>query len=95
MALKKKSLFSQIIILIIISIICIMLTLAIAFLVGSAKTDIIDFSSLNISNMIPVLIVGGFITCVIIGIIVLFLAKTVFFKVKDYFHEKNNGGNEK
>ncbi len=92
---KNKSVFSQIIILIIISLVCIILTLAIAFLVGSAKTDIIDFSNLNLSNMIPVLIIGGFISCVIVGIIVLFLAKTVFFKVKDYFHEKNNGGNEK
>lgn len=91
---KKQSLFSQIIILIIISLVCIILTVTVAFLFGAAKTEIFDFSNLNVSNMIPVLIIGGFITCVIVGIIILFLGKTAFLKAKDYY-EKNNGGNEK
>lgn len=93
---KNKSIFSQIIILIIVAVLCILLTATMALLAGSANVDIFDFSNLNISNMIPVMIVGGFISCVVIGIIVLIVSKNVFFKAKDeiknYFSEKDDGG---
>ena len=46
--------------------------------------------------MIPVFLVGGIVSCFVIGMAVLFLGRTVFFKVKDYFSEtdqkeKENG----
>ncbi len=87
---KKKSIFSGILLLILITLICIALTVTIALLAGATNVNLFDFSNLNFSNMIPVLIVGGIITCFIVGISVLFLCRTVFFKVKNYFFEKDN-----
>lgn len=83
--------------LIILSLVCVILTVGIALFVGSCNTTLFDFQSLNFANMIPVLILGGFISCVVVGITVLFVARSVFLKVKDYFSEtnENNGGNKK
>lgn len=80
---------------IIVALICLTLTIVIALLFGSSSTDIFDFSDLNISNMLPVILIGGFISCVLVGILVIFLAKDVFVKIKDEFFKKENGGNEK
>lgn len=67
-----------------------------AFLLGSINTDVFDFSNLNFSNMLPIILVGGFISCVVVGILIIFLAKDIFVNVKDYFFEsKNDGGKEK
>ena len=94
---KNKSFFSQIMLLIILSLVCVILTVGIALFVGSCNTTLFDFQNLNFANMIPVLILGGFISCVVVGITVLFVARSVFLKVKDYFSEtnENNGGNKK
>ena len=96
---KNKSLFIQIVSLIILAVICLLITVAVAFLLGSLNTDIFDFENLNFSNMIPVLIIGGFISCVLVGICFLFVARTAFFKVKDYLEEnetkKEKGETEK
>ncbi len=83
--------------LIILSLVCVILTVGIALFVGSCNTTLFDFQNLNFANMIPVLILGGFISCVVVGITVLFVARSVFLKVKDYFSEtnENNGGNKK
>lgn len=93
---NKKSVFSQIIILIAVALLCIVLTVTIALLVGSANTDFFDFSNLNFSNMIPVILLGGFISCVVVGIIVLFILKNIFLKakgeIKNYFSKNNDGG---
>lgn len=91
---KNKSLFSQIMLLIIMSVICVVLTVGIALFVGSCNTTLFDFKNLNFANMIPVLILGGFISCVIVGITVLFVARSVFLKVKDYLSD-NDGGDKK
>ncbi len=91
---KNKSFFSQIMLLVILSLICVILTVGIALLVGSYNSTIFDFSNLNFSNMIPVLIFGGFVSCVVVGITVLFVARSVFLKVKDYLTD-NNGGDKK
>ena len=95
--LKNKSFFSQIILLVMLSIICVIFTVGIALFAGSFNTTLFDFQNLNFANMIPVLILGGFISCVVVGITVLFVTRAVFLKVKDYFVEtkENNGGNEK
>ena len=87
---KKKSVFSGILLLILIVLICLVMTVAIALLAGATKVDLFDFHNLNFSNMIPVLIVGSILSCFIIGIAFLFLGRTIFFKVKDYFFETDN-----
>lgn len=94
---KNKSLFIQIVSLIIIAILCLVATVSIALLAGSLNTDLFDFKNLNFSNMIPVLIIGGFICCCIVGICFLFVARSAFFKAKDYFEKnnKNEKGDEK
>ena len=94
MNLKNKSFFSQIMMLIILSVICVILTVGIALFVGSFNTILFDFKNLNFANMIPVLILGGFISCVVVGITVLFVARSIFLKVKDYLSD-NNGGDIK
>lgn len=91
---NKKSIFSKIMIIIIVSLICLALTFVLTLLFGSTNREFFDFSQLNISNMLPIIIIGCFLTCVVVGILVLFLAKDVFIKIKNYFFEKN-GGNEK
>ena len=40
-------------------------------------------------------LIGGFITCVAVGIVVLFASRNVFLKVRDYFlKDKEDGGNK-
>ncbi len=94
---KNKSLFTQVISVIVLAVICLLLTVGIAFLAGSLNTEMFDFKNLNFSNMIPVLLIGGFISCVIVGICILFVGRTAFVKVKDYLKENNkeNGGTKK
>ena len=92
---RNKSIFSKIMILIIIALICLVITVATALLLGSSNNEFFDFSNLNISNMIPVFIIGGFISCVVVGILVIILAKDIFIKIKDDFFKKENGGNKK
>lgn len=93
---SKKPIFAKIIIILAVALICLVLTLSLAFLFGSINTEVFDFSNLNLSNMLPVITIGGFISCVIVGFLIIFLAKDVFVKVKDYFFEtKNDGGKEK
>ncbi len=87
---KKKSVFNRILLLILIVLICLVTTIAVSLLAGAVKVDLFDFRNLNFSNMIPVLIVGGILSCFVIGISLLFLGRTIFFKVKDYFFDTNN-----
>lgn len=92
---SKKPIFTKIMIIIAVALVCLLITLTIAFLLGSINTNIFDFSNLNFSNMIPVIVIGGFISCLVIGILIIILAKDVFIKVKDYlFETKNDGGNK-
>ena len=86
---KNKSLFVQVISLIILAIGCLLSTVAVALFAGTLNTELLDLKNLNFSNMIPVLVIGGFISCVIVGICVLFIARTAFFKAKEYFDEGN------
>ena len=90
---KDKSLFVRFISLIILAVICLLLTVAIALLAGSVNVELFDFENLNFSNMLPVLLIGGFISCVIVGICFLFIARTAFFKAKDYL--ENNESKDK
>ena len=94
---KNKSLFTQTILVILLAVICLFSTVGIAFLAGSLNAEIFDFKNLNFSNMIPVLLIGGFISCFIVGICILFVGRSAFIKVKDYFNENNkeNGGTKK
>ena len=89
---KNKSLFAQSISLIILAVVCLLLTVVIAFLAGSLNVELFDFQNLKISNMIPVFIVGGFISCVLVGICFLFVTRTAFLKAKKYFEESEKKG---
>ena len=91
---KNKSFFTQVIILIIVSLVCLVLTVGVALFVGSFNTDFFDFRHLNFANMIPVLILGGFISCVVVGITGLFVARSVFLKIKKFLSD-NDGGDKK
>lgn len=88
---KNKSLFSQIILLILIAAVCVIVTVGAALFAGSDHATLFDFQNLNIANMIPVLIIGCFISCVIVGIGALFAARSVFIKIKDYISGENGG----
>lgn len=93
---KNKSTFSQVLLIVIIAVLCVVATVTLALVAGSVGDTLFDFRNLNIVNMLPVLLIGGFITCVVVGISVLIVSRSVFFKVKDYLKELNdNGGNEK
>lgn len=96
---KNKSLLFQVATVIIVGVLCVLVTLAFTILAGSINAEIFDFANLNFSNMIPVFLVGIFISCAIVGICVLFVLRTTFNKAKEYLEkeeEKNkNGGNDK
>ena len=92
---KNKSVFAKIMTIVIVALICLILTVVAALFFGSSSKDFFDFSNLNLSNMLPIILVGGFISCVIIGILVIILAKDIFVKIKNEIFEKENGGNEK
>lgn len=95
--LKNKSVFSKIMLLVILCVVCIILTIGVALFAGSYSTTLFDFSNLNFANMIPVLMLGGFISFVIIVIAVIYVSRSIFIKVKDNFinTKENNGGNKK
>ena len=80
--------------LVILSVVCVILTVGVAFFVGSYNNTFFDFSNLNLANMIPILIFGGFISCVVVGITVLFITRSVFLKVKESLFN-DNGGDKK
>ena len=91
----KKSVFSQLILLIIVALVCVAVTVALAVWAGSSEKDFLDLRNFNWSNAIPVIAIGGFICCVVIGIVVLFVTRNVFHKTMDYLSEINkNGGKE-
>lgn len=92
---KDKSVFTRIILVIVLAVVCFLITGIVALVAGNVQTEIFDFSNLNFANMLPVLLIGVFISCVIIGIAILFLGKAIFFKAKDYFEDTNNKGDKK
>ena len=93
---NKKSLFTKAVLLILLALFCIIMTVVFAWIFGSVDTVIFDFRSLNFANVIPVLIIGAFFTCVIVGLAVLLFSRSAFLKVKDLLKENNDdGGNEK
>ncbi len=91
---KKKSTFTQIMILVAIACMCIVTTVSLALLAGSLNITLFDWKNLNFSNMIPVLIIGGFLTCVIVGIAILFFSRSIFHKVRNYLFENHESEGE-
>lgn len=87
---KKMSVFRSLLLLALVVFLCLLITTGAALLAGAVRDDLFDFGNLNFSNVIPVLIVGGILSCFIIGIACLFLGRTIFFKVKDYLSETEN-----
>ena len=91
---KNKSLFFQILFLIIVIFLCVALTITVALLAGSTEAEFFDFKKLNIGNMIPVFIFGGLFTCFAVVISLLFTTRTLFYKLKELF-ECNNTKKDK
>ena len=87
---KKRSVFGGILLLVGVALVCIIITILTAILLSSTETELFDFSKLNFSNMIPILIIGAVISSVIVGITALFVGRTVFLKVKDFLFEDKN-----
>ena len=92
---QKKPIFTQVIILIVVAVVCILMTAALAILFGSIETTLFDLRNLNIANMLPILLLGGFLSCVVIGITVLVVSKNSFVKIKEYLFETKNEGDDK
>ncbi len=94
---KDKSLFTKVILLIVLCVICIVMTVGVSLLFGAIDITLFDFSKLNFSNMIPILIIGGFLSCVVVGIAVLFLGKSAFLQFHEYIKKKDdeNKGDKK
>ena len=88
---KKDSLFTKIIILFIVLFVCVAFTLTAAWLIGGMDKNIFDLSNLNLYNAVPVLILGGIISCFVVGIGVLFLSRNVLIKLKKFFIEEDGG----
>lgn len=84
---NKKSLSSQIIFTVIIAAVCLILTVVLSLLAGLLNVELFNFRNLNFSNVIPILIIGGFISCITVGICILFVIKTAWIRAKDYFKE--------
>ena len=91
----KKSIFSQLLIAIIVALICIVLTVIIALTVGNTNADLFDLSGLNWSNVIPIILIGLFITGGIVGVILLITAKDIFVKAKEYMEQAKKDGGKK
>ena len=81
---KNKSLFIRIIAVIIIAMICLTLTVIMALIAGALDTELFDFKNLNYSNLIPVLLIGGFISCFTVGLCILFVARTAILKAAEH-----------
>ena len=100
---KNKSVLAQIIMLVLLVFVCISVTVLIALLAGSVQTDLIDFASLNFSNVVPVLIIGLSISGLIILVAVLIASRSISLKVKEFVlknidskkENDNAGGNKK
>lgn len=81
---KNRSLFAQILLLVILAFVCITVTIFLALLAGSVDVSIFDFKNLNIANMIPVFIFGGLLSGLTIIITLLFTSRILFHKIKGY-----------
>ncbi len=92
---KDKSLFSQVILLAIVIVLCILTTVLLALLAGSVQATIFDFRNLNFGNMLPVLLIGGFLSIVVIGITILFISRNAFLKVNDYLKSNKEDNRRK
>lgn len=90
---KKRSTFAMILTVVIVALVGIVLTVLVAFMAGSMDVQLFDFENINLANFIPVIIIGGFLTAITVGFVILFASKSVFMKIWDYFLEdKKNGG---
>ena len=83
--LSNKPIFPKILLIIILALICVVLTAVLTLFAGSFSTNVFDFSNLNLTNAIPVLVICVFVSCAIVGIAVLCLSKDILIKLKEYF----------
>ena len=67
---------------VIVAFVGIILTIFFAFMAGSIDTPLFDFENLNLANFIPVILIGGFLTAITVGFVLLFASKSIFMKIK-------------
>ena len=75
-----KKIFSKVIQLIILGVICFVATVVVAMVLGSYDKNIFNFKSFNFANVIPIIFIGGFISCVVVGVGTLFVSKSIKLK---------------
>ena len=83
----KKSVFTQMMILLLVALIGFTLTILLALFAGSIDETMFDWKNLNLSNMIPVLIAGGILTCISVIITVMIVSRSVFSQVHNFLFE--------
>ncbi len=83
---KDKSLFTRVLLLAAVFFICLAMTVGITLIFGAIDVTLFDFSKLNFSNMIPVFIVGLFISFIIVFFVFMFVGRTAFTKFIDYIN---------
>lgn len=88
--LKKENLWTKMILLVLIIFLCLFLTLALAFLAGSIEKPLFDLRNLNIGNMIPVLILGGLMSCMVLSICFLLFSKSFSVKIKELWEQNSD-----
>ena len=91
---KKENLWTKMIILVLVVFFCLFMTLALAFLAGSIEESLFDFKNLNFGNMIPVLIIGGLMSCMILSICFLLFSKSFSHKIREFLSKDNDKENQ-
>lgn len=92
---KNWSVFARIMFIIAIALFCLVLTVAVALLLGKVEFNIFDISELNLLNVLPAILIGGFVSCIVVGVLVIVLSKDIFIKVKKFLFESKEDKGEK
>ena len=87
---KNRSLFKLVVIVVLVAVICFVVTLLAALVAGALDAELLNFENLNLSNVLVVLLIGGFISSAVIGLSFLFLTRTAYNKFREYLNENNN-----
>ncbi len=92
---KKENLWTKMIVLVLVIFFCLFMTLALAFLAGSVEEPLFDFGNLNFSNMIPVLIIGGLMSCMILSVCFLLFSKSFSGKIREFLAKDSDNKDNK
>lgn len=82
---KNKSIFPKVVLLFLLAVVCVALTVGVALFAGSLGGEMISLKDLNLSNVIITFVIGMFISFAIIITAMLFLARNIFYNLKEYY----------